>query len=256
MEKRSISIKILLLAVCCSFFWTFPPSAQSFPRFDIMTENWAPYNFSRDGKTQGIAVDLLVEMLKRAGSEQTIDDIKIVSWPRGYGLVTRESNTMLFSMTRTEEREKLFKWVGPIAENVTELIARKDKHIQISSIADIQKYKVATIIDDVGEQLLLGKGVPLSNLYRVVNRDQVQHLLSINRVDLSIGSSQGFRSFALAAGYNPDDYESVFVLNRDVISYAFHKETPDSVIQALQKALKDLKAEGIYDKIVEKYQEE
>jgi ABC-type amino acid transport substrate-binding protein len=227
--------------------------AADLPQLNIMTENWEPYNFVKEGKLQGIAVDLLVLMLEKAGSKQNRDDIQLMVWPRAYGLVQTDPAGLLFSTTRTTKREKLFKWVGPIDENTTELIARKDKQIRINSDDELKNYKIGVVINDVGEQLLLDRGIAKDSMQRVVNRDQVQHLLHTGRIDLSPDNYQGFRTFCKNAGYNPDDYESVFILNRDVISYAFHPDTADTVIQALQKALDALKADGTYDRIMKQY---
>ena len=42
--------------------------AQSVDELTIITENYPPYNFNKDGELRGMAVDLMVEMLKRNGS--------------------------------------------------------------------------------------------------------------------------------------------------------------------------------------------
>lgn len=228
--------------------------AQELPKFTIMTEVWRPYNFTEDGQTKGIAVDLLVRMLEIIGSDQKLKDIRITAWSRGYKLTIKNPHTILFSMTKTIEREPLFKWVGPIGVNITELFARKDKHIIVNNFADIEKYKIGIIIDDVGDQLLRTKGVAAKNLIRVVTRPQVQRLLYAGRIDLTADNHRGFIDYTIQAGYNPNDYESVYVINKDVISYAFHSSTPDSVIAIFQAALDTLKKNGEYDAILKKYQ--
>ncbi len=90
-------------------------AAASVDDIIFMTEQYPPYNLEEDNKLQGIAVDTLALMLQRAGSKQTREDIEMLPWARGYKRVLSEPNTCLFSTTRTEERENLFKWVGPIA---------------------------------------------------------------------------------------------------------------------------------------------
>ena len=77
-----------------------------------MTEEYPPYNFGDEkGVNQGIAVEYLKAMFK--GSDK---DIQLLPWARGYKLVqTKGKYNCLFSMTRTEERESLFKWFGPIS---------------------------------------------------------------------------------------------------------------------------------------------
>ena len=56
-----------------------------------------------------------------------------------------------------------------------------------------------------------------------------------------------------ANGFNPADYESVYVLNSKELYFAFHKDTPDSVIEKLQAALDSVKADGEYEKILDRY---
>lgn len=252
-ENKAFSIlliSVITVVLCLSFSAV---RAQSFPEFNIMTEDWRPYNFSEDGKTQGIAVDLFLLMLKKVGSKQTRKDIKILPWSRAYGLITHKPHTMLFSMTRNRKRENLFKWVGPIDENLIELIARKDRNVSIKTIADIYKYKIGSIINNAGEQLLVAKGIPLHKMQRVVNREQVQHLLHIGRIDVTAGNFQGFVDSCKAAGYDANGYESVFVLSRNSLFYAFHEDTPNSVIELLQEAFEEIKTDGSYMRIRKKY---
>jgi len=56
---------------------------------------------------------------------------------------------MVFSTTRTESRENLFKWVGPIATATVGVIAKKDNYIKINSIDDLNKYKKSLDKNDV-----------------------------------------------------------------------------------------------------------
>ena len=91
--------------------------AQTVDDLIFVTEEYPPFNFTADGKRQGIATDTLVEMLKLAGSNQTRADIAFLPWARAYNLAVNKQNVLLYSTTRTEAREKLFKWVGPILKS-------------------------------------------------------------------------------------------------------------------------------------------
>ncbi len=252
---RSSRILGLILLLACAPIFLSPliASGQSLPNFTLLTEEWKPYNYRENQTVKGIAVDLLVTMLHKTGSRVSKEDIKLLPWPRAYAIALHEPNTVLFSTTRTREREKLFKWVGPIDINTTELIAKKERHIKITSVQDLTNYTIGTIYNDVGEQLLLDKGVPLNNLQQVPNRDSNQHKLHSDRIDLIVGSLIGHQNYCKDAGYDPKDYESVFVLNKDELFYAFHCQTPDPTIHLLQKALDNLKADGTYQAIVDSY---
>jgi polar amino acid transport system substrate-binding protein len=54
-------------------------------------------------------------------------------------------------------------------------------------------------------------------------------------------------------GYNTGDFEVVFVLSKADLYFAFHKDTPDSKLAPLQKALDQLKSDGTYTKISNRY---
>ena len=228
-------------------------AASSVDDIVFMTEQYPPYNLEEDDKIQGIAVDILALMLQKVGSNQTREDIKLLPWARGYQRALSEPNTCLFSTTRTEEREELFKWVGPIAPNTVSLIARKDRKIKIESIDELKTHNIGTIRDDVAELYLIAAGVSIDSMKRVAKTILNIKKLNRGRIDLWAYGEDVAMWELKAHGFDPADYESVYVLNRKYLYFAFHKDTPDSVIQKLQAAIDTLEADGTYEKILERY---
>jgi polar amino acid transport system substrate-binding protein len=218
-----------------------------------MTEQYPPYNFEEDNNIQGITVDTLVLMLQRAGSKQTREDIKLLPWARGYKRVQTEPDTCLFSTTRTEEREHLFKWVGPVAPEVVGLIARKESNIKVGSVEDIKNHKIGTIRNDVAEQYLINAGVSIDDMQRVAETISNIAKLNLGRIDLWAYDENVAMWELKESGFNPADYESVHVLGRKNQYFACHKGTSDTVIQELQAALDALKEDGEYEKILDRY---
>jgi len=53
--------------------------------------------------------------------------------------------------------------------------------------------------------------------------------------------------------FDVDSYDVVYILKEGQLYYAFNKNTDDSIIKTYQKALDDIKANGTYKKIVDKY---
>ena len=113
--------QVLASVVLCLFLlpFSFSLAAEGLPVFTIMTEDWKPYQFEENGELKGVAVEILALILKEIQSNQTVADIKILPWARGYLIAKSEKNAILFSMTRTPERDSQFKWVGPIFQNTT-----------------------------------------------------------------------------------------------------------------------------------------
>ena len=219
----------------------------------FITEQYPPYNFEQDNKLQGTAVDTLTLMLQRVGSRQTREDIQLLPWARGYKRALSEPNTCLFTTTRTEEREELFKWVGPLRAAKDVLIARKDRNIKIDSLEDIKKYKIGTIRDDIAELYLINAGISVDNMESVAETILNIKKLNRGRIDLWAYGEDGAMWELKANGFNPVEYESVRVIGSKDIYFAFNKDTPDAVIQTLQAALDSLKNDGEYQKILDRY---
>ncbi len=228
-------------------------AAESVDDIVFMTEEYPPYNFEEDNKLQGIAVDTLALMLQRAGSKQAREDIKLLPWARGYKRVLSEPNTCLFSTTRTEERENLFKWVGPIAPEAVALIAKKERNIKIDSVDDFEKHKMGTIRGDVAELYLINAGISVDDMERVAETILNIKKLNRGRIDLWAYDENVAMWELKANGFNPADYESVYVLGRKEQYFACHIGTSESVTQKLQAVLDSLKADGEYEKILDRY---
>ena len=253
---RSNKITSLKRAVIIGLIILITPTillGQTLPEFIIMTEDWIPYQYEEDGRLKGIAVDLLVEMLKRTGSIQGRKDIKMYPWTRGYQIVQNQKNTILFSTTRTKEREKKFKWVGPIFRNTTYLIGKKSRDLRVNSAEDLVKFNIGTVIEDAGERYMVALGVPLTNLQR--NTKAVYNIkkLEIDRIDFVVCGWTAFVNDAKQAGIDPQRYKPVYTVDTADISYAFNVQTPDWIIRIFQSALDSIKDEGKLTEINKRY---
>ncbi|PMJ90595.1 hypothetical protein BCU12_11810 [Vibrio sp. 10N.261.55.A7] len=71
---------------------------------------------------------------------------------------------MLFVWLRTEHRENLFNWVGPITDIKVIVLARKRDNIIINDSVEMHRYKIGVIRDDIGEQSLLKLGIPRNSM--------------------------------------------------------------------------------------------
>lgn len=217
--------------------------------FKIMTEEYPPFNFSDGEKITGLSTEVITEVAKRVGHPT---DIEMLPWARAYGLIQNKDGLILYSMTRTEAREELFKWVGPVAANKWVLFAKKGSEYTISSLADAKNVrKIGTYKDDAAESYLQAEG--FGNLESVVNDEQNVLKLMAGRIDLWIvGEFQGIHR-AKMKGVDSDKLQKVLDVKDTQLYIAFSKETEDAVVAKWQKALDEMKADGTYDTIVKKY---
>ena len=224
------------------------------------TEDYPPFNFRENGVIKGISVDLLHEMTSASGVEIPENHIILLPWSRSYRSALIQKNSGLFSTTKTEHREDLFQWVGPIDVAKVTVMARKGSNIVINSPIDMAKYRIGVMRDDVGEQMLFSLGVPRESMQEATHISRLIELLYKNRIDLMVYDERSAGWLIEKAGYGVDSFESVYTLEQSEIYYAFNKGVDKAVIKELQKNLDNIKntvdSEGItrYQSIVEKYQ--
>jgi len=185
-------------------------------------------------------------MFKRAGIDYTLT--LRFPWDRLYRLTLDKPNYGLFSTTYTEERKPLFKWVGPLAKTGWVLLAAPGSDIKVSSLQDAAKYRVGAYKNDAVSQHLESQGLAPINALR--DQENVKKLVR-GQIDLWATTDPVGRYLA--------KQEDVTGLNtvlrfRDAELYlALNKDTPDEVVQRLQKALDELRSEGFIDDITENY---
>lgn len=246
---RILAAVVLAMAVT-------PAHSQTIDDLTFITEDYPPFNFERDGKRQGIAVDTLAEMLALTGAKKTRADIKVWPWARGYETAQKEKNTVLFSTTRTEAREHLFKWVGPIMPSRIVLVAKKKRGIRITSIGDINtaRYKVGVVREDIGGQLLDKMGAGKERLVLANSGVSLAKMLQADRVDLWAYGAPVIMWNLKELGFHAAEYEEVLTLTEAQHYYfAVNKETDDTLVARLQAALEQVKASGRFAEIVARY---
>ena len=77
-------------------------------KLNFVTESYPPYNFKSQGMLKGIAVDLLLAATQKSAFSLSLNDIRLLPWPRAYKMAEEGPNIVLFSTTRTEQRETKF----------------------------------------------------------------------------------------------------------------------------------------------------
>jgi polar amino acid transport system substrate-binding protein len=208
----------------------------------LYTEDYPPLNFARGERPVGLAVDLVRELFVRTGDHGRIS---VVPWARGYQAAQSEANTGLFVTMRTAEREKLFKWVGPVAVVVTSFYALKGSGIRIDSLADAALVgTIAVPRQWYSYQTLQARGLP--NLYGVIGPQQMMSMLRHGRVPVVVADNVTLESLLALGGLRPENVEPLYGFLRSEAYIAFSAHTPDSVIRDWQQALDSMKADGSF----------
>jgi polar amino acid transport system substrate-binding protein len=219
----------------------------------LLTENFPPYNMAKNGKNfaqdeniNGIAVDLVREMFKRA--DITYSLTLRFPWERIYKLALEKPGYGVFVMARVPDREKLFKWVGPLGPDDWIMLARADSKISLDSLEQARKYKIGAYKGDVIAETLAKQGLnPI-----VVLRDQDNAKKLVNgQIDLWATGDPAGRYLARQEGVS--GLKTVLRFNSAELYLALNKDVPDETVAKLQAALDQLRKEGRVDEIMARY---
>ena len=248
--------KRFLLVLAGSTLWLASTASAvdaSHSSIVLLTENFPPYNMAKNGKNfaqneniEGIAVDILRETFKRADIPYSMT--LRFPWERIYHLALENPGYGVFVTARVPEREKLFKWVGPIGPDDWVLLARANSPIVLTSLEQARSYRIGAYKGDAIALALEKQG--LAPVIVLRDQDNARKLLA-GQIDLWATGDPAGQFLARQVGIS--GFKTVLRFNQAELYLALNKEVPDEVVNKLQKALDELRAEGVVDKIRARY---
>jgi len=222
---------LALPSLCCGA--VIPDDIQ------FITEDYYPVNFVDNGTLQGISVDLMDLILQKMGSDINKSSFKVLPWSEGYNLVKTTPDTVLFTITKTPERENDFLWAGPFFTDRDFIYTNED--VNLSEKSDIAALKIAVIKDDRSVTSALNAGADENNFVEVSTVED-----AIKLVD--DGSADAFVYGAYPAQLAIKEYAkdpSKFAQTKEIGSFqdyiAFNPDTPEEFVTAVNDTLKELK---------------
>lgn len=124
----------------------------------FVTEDSPPFSMLEKGEVSGISTLIVREALKRSEIE---GHFTVLPWARAQLLARKQTDTCMYSAARTPEREPLYLWIGPLAEDQIALFARRDNPLQLGSLADARRYRVGSYVGDAYGNYVERQGVSL-----------------------------------------------------------------------------------------------
>lgn len=218
-------------------------------KLSILTEEWPPISFEENNKAQGFAVEV-VEQIQALTKDK--NPIQVVPWARGYRELQNQPNVVLFTVMRTEEREKMFTLLGPIGISEVALYGLAERPLAIQTIDDAKKLNsIAAVDETLFETALQKKG--FRNIVTAMTPEQEIRLLAAGRVDLISGDFQVLQNALNKAGFTHLKLKRYLLIEKTKFYIAFSKGTKPELIQEWKKALKQIKADGRFHKISQKW---
>ena len=216
----------------------------------LYTEEQPPMNYiDEKGDVSGSSTAVVREIMKRLNLNAPIH---LVSWSQGYDKVLTTPGTALFSTTLTHQRDSMFKWVGPIATVEYSFFGREDFSMPVTSLADIKNAGVIAVVANTGRYQTL-QSSHVDNL--LLCKDDVACVEAVlsGKAALWFGTRDMYAQTAKRLSSEMNRIIEVWPFMSRGSYIAFNRDTPDSEIKLWQDTLDEMKEDGTYDMIIERF---
>ncbi|HEX5685947.1 MAG TPA: transporter substrate-binding domain-containing protein [Ideonella sp.] len=242
----------MMRTLACLLFLVLCGPVQA-TRVEVVTTDAPPFNMLEGDTPSGFATDILLEVLQQAGLDH---HIRLLPWPRALLTVKQEPNTLIYTISRTPEREAQFEWIGPFALHqgfFYKLSSRTD--IRLANLRDVRKYRVATVRGDAQTDLMLKLDIVDRDLLQLVSDgDTTIRLLLAGRVDLVIANEIGIAWRMKLHGLSGVEVErTVMLVDNGGYYFAFGKGADPALVAAVRKAFAEVRDKGQPQRLLERY---
>ncbi|WP_171013785.1 transporter substrate-binding domain-containing protein [Chitinivorax sp. B] len=212
---------------------------------NLVTENDPPNNMPVNGNIVGASTDKVVELMRRADVDYTLD---LMPWARAYQYAKQRDGYCVFSTARVEDRERLFRWVGPIAATEWVLYGKTDSP-PVDSLDAVGNRVIGGYLGDVISSWLISHGYKVES----VNEDSVNPGKLMNG-RLAYWASARPRAEALLTerGLN-DKIRPLLVFGKTDLYLACHLSTSVELVYRLNQILEMMRADGTFTVIDRRY---
>ncbi len=241
-------IRIITLCVFCTANASAADKGQT---INIVGSEWPPYITKHD-MTKGAAMDLVTRVFRRAGYNPVS---RIETWPRTLEGTKIGIYDVIAAVWYTPERNKKLHYSDPYFENVIRFVKEKGTTIRFRDLSDL-KGLIIGVVDNYayGKEFDDAKG-----LIKVSNNHVIQNLLLLQqgRIDLTLGDQWVIRN-ELTRYFPTASKEFEFFgkpVSKRKLHIAVSRANPghERIIAAFNKALKAMKADGTYAKILARH---
>ncbi len=209
------------------------------------TENCPPFNYiNDDGHASGTSVEIISEMLKRTNIRASIE---FYPWARAYKMANTLRDVCAFTTSRTEDRERNFKWVGPLGLDSWTLYAKADSQIFAKTLADVLVYKIGALNEGGQASYLKANGFKVET----ASSEQLNYRkLLLGRFDLwAVGSSTA----EWIAKNEGVPIKKILNFRKMKTYIACNPSVADSDIETMNSTLRQMRIDRYSDRVIEAY---
>lgn len=222
-------------------------------KITVVTEEMPPYNF-KDEKSPsitGMSTEIVKEILRRAHLDYSIE---LYPWAKSYHLAQDTPGVAIYSIARSAEREKKFKWVGAVALRSVYLYKLKDRtDLNVKKLDDLKSYKIGGIRDSARTQYFVDRGFTVETV-----NDDINNIIKLQtkKIDVFPADELALAALSEKRGFDYGSMEKIMKLDEasGSLYLAFSLKTSDDIVEKCRAALESMKKDGVFDRLTAKWQ--
>ena len=209
---------------------------------EVGCSHYRPYVDEVDGKVSGPGYDIAKDVLNNADIKFKY---KVLPWARVYQYGLHKKNYLVGCLGRTNIRENLFQWVGPMEIGVKlYFYALKSNPITLKSVKEAKEYKIAAEKDTYNDQYLVANKFPKKRVKSVVGKVQMLEMLKHKRVDLLLLNDEELNAAAKKGNIDPSIFKKVIYVFSVQSYLAFSNKTPKELVDKVKNSYDQLNKDG------------
>ena len=218
--------------------------AQSTPLRVVTDATFPPMEFVKDGRRTGFDVDLVEALGKEMGRKIEWIDIDF----KGLipALQSGRADMAMSAIYITDDRRKVVDFSDPYYAGGLVVLTKKAGPIK--SLKDLDGKKVAVQVGTKSVQFLKDN-FPKAERVEVEKNQEMFNLAQIGRADAAVTGKPAAKLYAQS---HPDMTVLAEQITTEEYGMALPKNQP-ATTEAINAALKKIKANGVYDKLVAKW---
>jgi len=212
----------------------------------LLTEDDPPFNYvTQQTGITGISTEIVLEIFRRAGIAYNIE---IMPWQRAYNLAQLDLNICLFSTTRTEEREKLFQWIGPLLKNDWGVFAGPHSPPAVHDLTALRGFTIGGYRGDAVALYLQNRGYQLT-----YTSDDILNLRMLMAGRIDFWASGIYHAHFLAEQEHVTQLRLVANFSSSYLYLACHPQMPAAKTALLSAAMETMRQDGYIEALKKRY---
>jgi polar amino acid transport system substrate-binding protein len=198
-----------------------------------------PYAYSENGKTNGAASLIVMEMARELGEPFALE---FLPWKRAQDETQQNDNVAIIPLARNAEREPLYKWVGPIIVDQEVLITLAGGKPAPKSLAEAKDWSICTLLGSPTVAALSQAG--FTNVQPTKDMATCSRMTNAGRADAWSAARMVAPYQYRMDGFDPSTLRYGALVRPNEIYMGLSPKVPDATVARWQGALEKLRANG------------